>query len=154
MARGERSEEAWAWYEAVYEAIQEIPRGKVTSYGHIARLVGKRRHPYITQVGVCLRHLPSPSTDGSKKSARWHSGNVPWQRVINAKGGISPRGPSGAARQAAVLQAEDVEVVQNAMGEWTINLGKYGWFPDVLPSEAGLVESSSDEEEEAAAYHT
>jgi hypothetical protein len=44
MARGERSEEVWAWYEAVYEAIQEIPFGKVTSYGHIARLVGKREH--------------------------------------------------------------------------------------------------------------
>jgi methylated-DNA-protein-cysteine methyltransferase-like protein len=44
MARGERSEEVWAWYEAVYEAIQEIPYGKVTSYGHIARLVGKREH--------------------------------------------------------------------------------------------------------------
>ena len=42
MAPGERSEEVWLWYTAVYEAIQEIPYGKVTSYGHIARLVGKR----------------------------------------------------------------------------------------------------------------
>jgi methylated-DNA-protein-cysteine methyltransferase-like protein len=45
MARGERSDEAWAWYSAVYEAVQEIPHGKVTSYGHIARLLGKRTHP-------------------------------------------------------------------------------------------------------------
>lgn len=43
MAKGERSEAAWAFYTAVYEAIQEIPYGKVTTYGHIARLVGKRR---------------------------------------------------------------------------------------------------------------
>ena len=59
MAPGERSEEVWLWYTAVYEAIQEIPHGNVsaclnlimgrythawkcTSYGHIARLVGKR----------------------------------------------------------------------------------------------------------------
>lgn len=42
MAPGERSEEVWLWYTAVYEAIQEVPHGKVTSYGHIARLVGKR----------------------------------------------------------------------------------------------------------------
>ena len=42
MAPKERSEEVWLWYTAVYEAIQEIPHGKVTSYGHIARLVGKR----------------------------------------------------------------------------------------------------------------
>jgi methylated-DNA-protein-cysteine methyltransferase-like protein len=41
-----RSEEVWLWYTAVFEAIQEIPYGKVTSYGHIARLVGKREgHP-------------------------------------------------------------------------------------------------------------
>jgi len=45
MAPTERSEEAWLWYTAVYEAIQEIPHGKVTSYGHIARLVGKRKRP-------------------------------------------------------------------------------------------------------------
>jgi hypothetical protein len=42
MAPGERSGEVWLWYTAVYEAIQEIPQKNVTSYGHIARLVGKR----------------------------------------------------------------------------------------------------------------
>jgi methylated-DNA-protein-cysteine methyltransferase-like protein len=42
MAPGERSEEVHLWYTAVYEAIQEIPHGRVTSYGHIARLLGKR----------------------------------------------------------------------------------------------------------------
>jgi methylated-DNA-protein-cysteine methyltransferase-like protein len=41
------------------------------------------------------------------------------------------------------------------MGQYTIDLAQYGWFPDVLPSESGLVESSDGEEdEEAAAYHT
>lgn len=37
-----RSDEAAAFYHAVYSAIQEIPQGKVTSYGHIARLIGTR----------------------------------------------------------------------------------------------------------------
>lgn len=37
-----RSEEAEAWANAVYAAIQEIPYGKVTSYGHIALLLGER----------------------------------------------------------------------------------------------------------------
>ena len=37
-----RSEEAEWWANAVYEAIQEVPQGKVTSYGHIARLLGER----------------------------------------------------------------------------------------------------------------
>lgn len=149
MAPGGRSEEVWAWYEAVYEAVQEIPRGRVTSYGHIAKLLGKPECP--RQVGVCLKHLPSPSSDASKPSARWHSGNVPWQRVINSKGCISPRGPSGASRQAAALRREQVHVDQGSMGEYSIDLATYGWFPDVLPSEAAELSSDEDEENESEA---
>lgn len=37
------------------------------------------------QVGVCLKHLPNDP------SMTFHDGNVPWQRVINSKGSISPR---------------------------------------------------------------
>jgi alkylated DNA nucleotide flippase Atl1 len=61
MARKELSEDAWAWYTAVYEAIQEIPYGRVTSYGHIARLVGKRRQlsTYTTLLEMTIwRHTP------------------------------------------------------------------------------------------------
>ena len=49
MAPGERSEEAYLWFSTVCEAIQEIPPGKVTSYGHIARLVGKRKQPWVLE---------------------------------------------------------------------------------------------------------
>lgn len=38
-----RSEEAAAFFHAVYEAIQEIPPGRVTTYGHIAMLIGTRK---------------------------------------------------------------------------------------------------------------
>jgi len=38
-----RTDEANAWFAAVYSAVQEIPHGKVTSYGHIAKLLGKRK---------------------------------------------------------------------------------------------------------------
>ncbi|OHE93398.1 6-O-methylguanine DNA methyltransferase [Colletotrichum orchidophilum] len=62
-----RTEEAEAFFHAVYTAVQEIPAGKVTTYGHIAKLVGT--HP----------------------TSRFNNANVPWQRVINAKGTISPR---------------------------------------------------------------
>ena len=40
------------------------------------------------QVGVCLKHLPRRE---EVEDARFHHENVPWQRVVNAKGGISPR---------------------------------------------------------------
>lgn len=39
-----QSEAAAAWFHAVYETVQQIPHGKVTSYGHIARLIGYRAY--------------------------------------------------------------------------------------------------------------
>ena len=44
-----RTDEAEAFFYAVYSAIQEIPHGKVTSYGHIARLIGTREWPLFHQ---------------------------------------------------------------------------------------------------------
>lgn len=128
-----QSEEAAAWFAAVYETIQQVPRGRVTTYGHIAALVGTRKHYSITQgfhlhktrrvidllrsratavrasirryrtplvvdfhhvsnsplrsqVGVALKHLPQAEAD-----APFREDNVPWQRVINSKGTITPR---------------------------------------------------------------
>ncbi|KAF4466438.1 MGMT family [Fusarium albosuccineum] len=123
-----RSDEAAAFFHAVYSAVQEIPHGRVTTYGHIAMLVGTPQRP--RQVGVCLKHLPADT------SQRFNHDNVPWQRVINAKGMISPRSqPEGSLTQAAALQAEGVEVTTNAMGEHSVDFSVYGWFPETLPSE-------------------
>jgi O6-methylguanine-DNA--protein-cysteine methyltransferase len=47
QAKMPRSEEAEQWANAVYSAIQEIPHGKVTSYGHIALLLGERTLPRL-----------------------------------------------------------------------------------------------------------
>jgi methylated-DNA-protein-cysteine methyltransferase-like protein len=38
-----RSDEAQAFFHAVYSAAQQIPYGKVTTYAHIAYLVGTRK---------------------------------------------------------------------------------------------------------------
>ncbi|KAI4088154.1 MAG: hypothetical protein LQ339_008765 [Xanthoria mediterranea] len=129
-----RSDEAQWWFHAVYEAVQEIPPGSVTSYGHIARLLGRREYHQsividgmltglcssgMPSVGVCLKHLPAFSDDGDHF---FHDQNVPWQRVINAKGMISPRGPGGAARQAAALRQEGVTVGTTALGEFIVDL--------------------------------
>ncbi|KAI0454382.1 MGMT family protein [Xylaria acuta] len=130
-----RSDEAASFFIAVYNAVQEIPEGKVTSYGHIAKLVGTPQRP--RQVGICLKHLSQDA------GARHNSSNVPWQRVINSKGMISPRSqPSGARNQAAALRAEGVTVSTDALGELSVDFAEYGWFPDSLPSE------EADEEQE------
>ncbi|RYP09680.1 hypothetical protein DL764_001106 [Monosporascus ibericus] len=125
-----RSDEAEAFFFAVYSAVREIPYGKVTTYGHIAKLVGTPQRP--RQVGICLKHLPEDP------DVRYNHDNVPWQRVINSKGIISPRSqPSGARNQAAALQAEGVEVTTGALGELSVDFAEFGWFPEILPSEEG-----------------
>lgn len=141
----EQSEEAQWWFQAVYSAVQEIPLGKVTSYSQIAHLLGFPKR--ARQVGVCLKHLPTYDPAEPEKFF-FHNENVPWQRVVNAKGGISPRGDGGlgASRQAQKLGEEGVEVHQarGVEDQW-VDLGRYGWFPKRLPSEAD--EEDSDESE-------
>ncbi|EMF11412.1 MGMT family protein [Sphaerulina musiva SO2202] len=122
-----RSEEAASWYTMVYRAVQQIPPGSVTSYGHIATLLG------YPQVGMCLKYLPS-ATD--QPDARYNCDTVPWQRVINSKGSISQRGTNGAADQETALLAEGVEVGRGSLGERTVDFSSYGWFPEILPSDA------------------
>ncbi|KAK4059892.1 hypothetical protein Trihar35433_10436 [Trichoderma harzianum] len=133
-----RSDEAQAFFHAVYSAAQQIPYGKVTTYAHIAYLVGTHADEDCEetiaqrprQVGVCMKHLPHD------EDAAFNSSNVPWQRVINSKGAVSPRSqPSGAANQAVELQREGVEVTRTAMGEYTVDLEVYGWFPEELAEE-------------------
>ncbi|KAJ5691866.1 hypothetical protein N7462_001289 [Penicillium macrosclerotiorum] len=132
-----RSEEAEWWANAVYSAIQEIPPGKVTSYGHIALLLGEPQRP--RQVGVCLKSLPDADS-----GLHFNSATVPWQRVINSKGMISHRGPGSAERQAEALREEGVEVTTDSMGEMYIDFSRYGWFPKQLPSEE---DAGADEDE-------
>ncbi|CAG8058443.1 unnamed protein product [Penicillium salamii] len=119
-----RSEEAEWWANAVYEAIQEIPPGKLNA---------------LVKLGFVSKSFRRRSPVG----AHFNNDNVPWQRVINSKGMISHRGPGSAQRQAEALQSEGVEVTTDSMGEIYVSLAQYGWFPKHLPSEEG----GEDEEE-------
>ena len=65
-----------SFFERVYRVVQQIPRGKVASYGQIAALLG---HPQAARtVGWALNALTSERV-----------AQVPWQRVINSAGRIS-----------------------------------------------------------------
>ena len=98
-----------SFFEQVYRVVRCIPPGRVATYGQIARLLGMP-HGART-VGWALRGLP----DGC---------DVPWQRVINARGTVSlgDRG-GGAAVQRALL--EDEGVVLDDRGQ--VDLAVYGW---------------------------
>lgn len=79
-------------YERIYLVVAEVPAGQVTTYGDVARIVG----------GTCdARLVGYAMADLGRYPVRRP---VPWQRVINAQGGISTRGPE----QRRLLEAEGV----------------------------------------------
>lgn len=91
--------------------MARVPRGKVVTYGQVAALLGVPEAPRA--VGAALRHLP-PAL------ARV----VPWQRVLNASGGISLRGDViRVDEQRWLLENEGVEF--NRQGK--VNLKEYRW---------------------------
>ncbi len=98
----------------VWDVVRQIPAGRVASYGQIARLIrppaGVDPQDYLAfgarWVGSALAVCPD---------------DVPWQRVINAKGEISLR--PGAERQRRLLEAEGV--VFNERGR--VDLDRFGW---------------------------
>jgi methylated-DNA-protein-cysteine methyltransferase-like protein len=89
--------------------VRQIPRGAVATYGQVAELAGYPRQ--ARQVGWILSGLP----DGT---------DVPWQRVINAKGEVSPRAFGDShLEQRALLEAEGVSF--NARGR--VDLRAHRW---------------------------
>lgn len=67
--------------QRIYAVVERIPRGRVATYGQVARLAGMPGH--ARQVGYALAALPEAMQ------------GVPWHRVINAQGGVSPRAAPG-----------------------------------------------------------
>ena len=94
-----------ATYAAIYAAVRRIPKGRVATYGQIAILAGANNP---RQVGYALHALELD--------------DVPWPRVINAKGEISLPDP---ARQRRLLEAEGV-VFDN---RGRVHLPTFRWQP-------------------------
>jgi methylated-DNA-protein-cysteine methyltransferase-like protein len=94
-------------YEKVYSVTRKIPRGKVATYGQIARLAGLG--PNARLVGYAL-HALTPDK------------RVPWHRVIGAGGKVS-LGGEGYSIQRKLLESEGVEFSEKGC----IPLSKFGW---------------------------
>lgn len=82
------------------------------------------------QVGRALRQLPPYLTWGDPAAAEADDRSaVPWHRVVNAQGRVSPRGdPSDVARQAALLRAEGLAVTDDSA--LAGSLEQVGWWPE------------------------
>jgi methylated-DNA-protein-cysteine methyltransferase related protein len=101
-------------YQRIYAIIRQIPSGRVASYGQVARIVGGCTP---RMVGYALAALRS-TQEGPE---------VPWQRVINAQGKISPHGEGfGSAIQRQLLEEEGVVFSLDGV----IDFEQFGWIAD------------------------
>jgi methylated-DNA-protein-cysteine methyltransferase-like protein len=95
--------------DLVFDIVKQIPAGKVASYGQISIMI-----PGCTarMVGYALASLPNDS-------------GIPWQRVINSKGLISPHGAGfGSAMQRALLEQEGIIFREDN----SIDMRNFGWI--------------------------
>ena len=94
--------------DSVYQVVKGIPSGRVMTYGQIAALCG---HPGAARVVGQIAHF-GPA-------------DLPWQRVVNAKGGLAAGfAPDGRAGQARMLKNEGVTVNNNMLA-----IAEYLWWP-------------------------
>ncbi|MBS0555786.1 MAG: MGMT family protein [Proteobacteria bacterium] len=98
-------------HAAILGVIRAIPRGKVTSYGEIARRAGLPRHARL--VGRLL---------GDYSALK-----LPWQRVLRADGRIAFARGSAAFREQRMRLIEEGVAVANGR----VDLGRFGWQRDL-----------------------
>jgi methylated-DNA-protein-cysteine methyltransferase-like protein len=99
-------------YARIYAVVRRIPKGRVATYGQVAELAGLPRQ--ARQVGYALAALADA--------------RVPWHRVLNARGEISPRSDPGPERlQRVLLEREGVGFDANDRAA----LARHLWQPRV-----------------------
>jgi methylated-DNA-protein-cysteine methyltransferase-like protein len=97
-------------YERIYDMVRLVPPGKVVTYGRVAELVGGCSARMVGYAMAALKRGTAP--------------DVPWQRVINAKGKISVHGDGvGNAMQRAILEEEGVLFDETDR----VDFEKFGW---------------------------
>lgn len=105
-------ESAKDFKERVEAIVAHIPKGRVMTYGQLAGLCGNARAARI--VGG-IAHFGDP--------------NLPWQRVVNKKGGLAAGYPGGREGHKQHLESEGVKV-QGSVGDYYVNVGELLWLPN------------------------
>ncbi len=99
-------------YQRIYAVVRRIPHGRVATYGQVAALAGLPRQPRL--VGYAMHALPNGTA-------------LPWHRVINAQGRVSPRSGDGGAGVTQRLRLEAEGVRFDPAGR--VSLARQGWTP-------------------------
>ncbi|MFZ5434637.1 MAG: MGMT family protein [Calditrichota bacterium] len=97
-------------YRKIFRTIKKIPRGRVATYGQIARLSGFPGQARL--VGYALHALRNDVAD-----------DVPWYRVINAQGMVSLPNEDDAELQRGLLRREGIVFDLRHR----VDLERFGW---------------------------
>jgi methylated-DNA-protein-cysteine methyltransferase-like protein len=114
-----------SFFSAVYEVARQIPRGKVATYGQIARLAGNPR--MARQVGWALHANPEPLHPNEPAGSPGTPDNtpgIPCHRVLNRFGEVCKGFAFGGEEaQRLLLEAEGIKF--GADGRVDLNI--FGW---------------------------
>jgi methylated-DNA-protein-cysteine methyltransferase-like protein len=109
------------FYERVYDVVEKIPYGRVTTYGAIARYLGSGRSSRM--VGYALNKSLELPADHDKPL-------LPCHRVVNRLGQLTGRAYFGPGVMEALLRQEDIRFIEAD----TIDIDKHFWDPsEALP---------------------
>jgi len=101
------------FFERVYAIARQIPYGRVTSYGAIAKCLGTARSARMV---------------GWAMNASNNNDDVPAHRVVNRKGLLTGKHHfEGTNLMQQLLESEGVEIVDNQI----VDLEKYFWEPKI-----------------------
>lgn len=97
-------------FEMIYDVVKQIPKGKVSTYGEVAKLAGNPRWARV--VGYALHANPDPNT-------------IPCHRVVNKEGAVSKAFVFGGEnKQIELLKAEGVEFIRRD-GAYYVDMDRY-----------------------------
>jgi methylated-DNA-protein-cysteine methyltransferase-like protein len=88
-----------SFFEQVYDIVRQIPRGRVTTYGAIAKALGSGLSARM--VGWAMNHAHSDSS------------RIPEQRVVNRNGQLSGKAHFGTPTRMQELLEQDGVAVEN-----------------------------------------
>ena len=94
--------------EKIWQIVHQIPRGRVASYGQVAKMAGLPG--YARYVGYTMKTLPAGT-------------RLPWYRVVNSQGrlGFKP-GTRQYLQQKSLLESEGVVFIKGRF-----SLKQYRW---------------------------
>lgn len=114
--------DAQSFSSQVEALVAQIPPGQVMTYGQLAALCGK---PTAARIVGGIAHFGDPE--------------LPWQRVVNIKGGLAAGYPGGRLAHKQHLESEGIKV-SGDQGQFYVDVDALIWWPErAEPAELGAL---------------